>query len=684
MKKKIIFSAFALFAITSVNAQNGGWRENEMEIQVSLHTKYEADLLYSLHLNGDVHAGSGTLYVTPAELEKLKSTALPYEITKNNLNEYYKDFWLKKQERYKTATPLEKYHSYEDIIALVDSLAKAFPAICKKISFGTSVQGRQLCCLKISDQVNVDENEAEVLLDGGIHGDEVGGAENAIRFAREICTKYNKDAAITELINNREIWIYPMINPDGRVNVSRYNGNQIDLNRDCGYMWNAEGNSKSTFSQVETKAIRNCMYTNQFVIHLNGHSGSQNVFFPWCHRAAHAPDYTNLNTLAGVYATSSKYSNLVYTQSYADYPTTGEVDDCSYGMNGTMGLVLEISVDKQPSETEMMNYYNYNVPAMLAFVKYAGYGMEGTITDSVTGVPVAAVIYVDGFYPAYTDPVVGDYHRFVLAGTHSMKIVANGYKTKYIQKIQVADKKSTLTDIKLEPLKSYAVYKIVSANIPGNNPSDEGNTPAAIGPHDNVNYSIGKGGTIILDMQYAIADKSGMDFKVIEGDNSAEGFTCYAAQSMDGPWKQVGTGKGTTDFDLSTGGLTTAQFIKLVDDNDGTANASDAGFELDAIEVMNSTVTGIGSADPDLSFTIYPNPFSSSINLDYTIDHADQVKLTIYNTLGENVMTLMDKKVSAGTYTLQFNVAALTPGIYYFKLEMGAKEVISKGTIKLN
>ena len=678
--------ACAFFLCTTANSQNG-WRSEEMEVKVIIQKKEDAGKLHELHLNGDVYqsSGYGLMYVIPGELEKIKSSGLSYEVVKNNLNKFYKDFWLNNEEQYRNSRALaEKYHSYAEIIALMDSLVAAFPTICKKISFGTSVQNRQLVSLKISDNVNVEENEPEVLLDGGIHGDEIGGAENTIRFARHLCTNYTKDVKITNLINNREIWIYPMINPDGRVNVTRSNGNNVDLNRDWGYMWNGEGSSPATYSQPETKAMRECMYTNQFVIHLNCHSGSQNVFFPWCHRSARAPDYSNFNTLSGLYASSSTYPSLICMQSNADYATTGELDDCSYGVNGTMGMVLEISTNKQPSVTEIPKYYQYNVPAMMTLLEYAGYGIEGVITDSITGNPVAAAIYVDNFYPVYSDPIIGDYHKFLSAGTHSIKIIANNYKTKIISNIQVFDKASTLTSLKLEPVKSHFIYKVVSAAIPGNNPSDEGNTPAVIGAPDQVSYSIGKSGTIIVDMQYPITDIAGNDIKVYEGDNSPEGYTCYAGQTMEGPWKLLGIGNGTTGFDLSAGSLTNAQFIKIVDAGNGTANANDAGFDLDAIEDLGNILTEIPFDEKaDNSFTIHPNPFSDLITIYYSITNTTAVKLTIYNSLGGKIAVVNEKKNSAGKYSLQFNTAHLNSGIYYCTFETDANTPpVSKYIIK--
>jgi len=70
---------------------------------------------------------------------------------------------------------------------------------------------------------------------------------------------------------------------------------------------------------------------------------------------------------------------------------------------------------------------------------------------------------------------------------------------------------------------------------------------------------------------------------VYEGDTSPEGYYCYVGQTIDGPWILLGPGNGTTQFDLSSSGFAQAQFIKILDDGDGTAITANAGFDLDAI-----------------------------------------------------------------------------------------------------
>ena len=258
----VLFFILILFITLPLFAQNvgqRGWREGEKQIRISNITPEIAQKLYELKLNMDFYGPAYDhiiAYVVPDELAQIEALHISYVVEIEDLNEYNKNFWDRE----------DQYHSYQGIIDLADSLATSFPTICKKIIFGYSIQNRQCAALKISDNVDIDEPEAEVMFDGGIHGDEIGGSENIIRFARDLCLKYGVEPGITDLINNREIWLYLMVNPDGRYNMSRYNAAGVDINRDWGYMWDQWGGSPAAFSQVETRALRECMYNNQFVV----------------------------------------------------------------------------------------------------------------------------------------------------------------------------------------------------------------------------------------------------------------------------------------------------------------------------------------------------------------------------------------------------------------------------------
>lgn len=68
----------------------------------------------------------------------------------------------------------------------------------------------------------------------------------------------------------------------------------------------------------------------------------------------------------------------------------------------------------------------------------------------------------------------------------------------------------------------------------------------------------------------------------------------------------------------------------------------------------------------------YPNPFNPSTTLTYAIPVEAQVALTVYNTLGQEVATLVDARQPAGAYTVRFDAAGLASGVYFARLRAGS------------
>ena len=566
---------FVLFLILAHKVYPDGWRKGEMEIVVYLADRQDAEQLYNLRLNGDIYRDHALLYLTPDELEQVEQLGMDYQVRIKDLNAHYRDFW-----QLDTV-----YHTYEEIIALMDSLVTEHPDICQKYIYGSSVGNRELSALKISDSVEHDQFEPEIAFDGGIHGDEIGGAENLIRFARHLCTNYGSDPDITHYIDNREIWIFPMVNPDGRVFMSRYNLNGIDLNRDWGYMWDGWGNSPDAYSQVETRALRDFVLENQFSIHTTFHSGTEVMLYPWYYRENNCPDHDAVSFLSMEYSLQSGYSNLAYFPGFTLYPTNGTTGEGYYGVMGSYGLTMEISYDKQPPESQLMFYYNANVDPMLMLIEKSGYGIRGKVSNAATGDPVQARITIDEQLPVYTDSLLGDYHKFLLPGVYDIRAEANGYQAQVIQNVNILEDTVINIDFQLNPVDSvlFYGYKIISCQIPGNNYGDEGNTPAALGAPDSVNYSIGKSGWVVIDMQKHISDAPGNDIKVYEGDISPEAYGVYGSLSIDGPWQLIGEGYGTQEYDLAGSNLDSILYLRIEDDDGGQSSGNDIGFDLDAV-----------------------------------------------------------------------------------------------------
>ena len=674
--KGYLFSLLMVMVYTLTNAQ--GWRPGEQQVKIPITNHEQVLSLKELKIDFEPCASDTVrAYLVPKEHALLDSLGFDVITEIEDLNKHFENFWLSD----------DAYHSYQQIIDLADSLNEFYPSICKKYVLGTSVGGRQLAALKISDNVLIDEPEPEVFFDGGIHGDEIGGPENIIRFARDLCLGYGSNPTITDLIDNREIWLYLMVNPDGRANMVRENNNGVDLNRDCGYMWDEDGTTFGPFGETESKVLLQCNLDNQFVIYTSYHSGTEFLSYPWSYRQNPTADQAHMNQLAQVYVNQSGYSNLPYGQGYSGmYPINGSTKDAYYGITGSVSWSIEISMSKQPPASQIMTYYNYNKPSMLALIEYAGYGLQGTITDASTGEPVAAIIFVNNYIPCYSDPEVGDYHKYVLPGTYSITAEANGYQTQTINNVTVTANNAATANFQLQPESGQFAYKLISCRIPGNNFSDEGNTAAALGSPDNINYSIGKSGYCVLDMQYPVIDGPGPDLKVYEGDTSPESFTCYAGSTMNGPWISLGPGTGTSEFDLGDGGLSEARYIKILDDGDGTANAANAGFDLDAIEAMEQ-VSGVylvmtgytiddsngnnnGLIDPgetiDLTVTIKNNGDIPAENINGILSTVSPY-VTISGATSD-FGTLSQGEISTGTFTLSVDEA--TPAGQSFIAEL--------------
>jgi hypothetical protein len=605
MVKKILVPF--LLTVICLTSYTQGWRKGEMEVKITVTTPAKLQLLTGLTKNFEPASHDGRVYrayLIPTELDLLKKSGLNYMITISNLNDHYRNFW---------DNPLvpSGYYTYEQIIAIADSLAANFPSICKKEIWGTSIGNRQLAALKISDNAGIDENEAEIMFDGGIHGDEVGGSQNVIMFARELCLKYGTDPVITDAVNSREIYLFLMVNPDGRVSMSRYNQNGVDCNRDNGYMWDGEGFSPSAVSQIETKTLRNAILNNQFTCYTNFHSGTEIISYPWSYRAEAPRDFSHIDLLAATYSGNSGYpGGLQYGQGYnVMYAINGSTKDFVYGSLGQVGWSIEISMDKQPPSSQIQYYYNVNRNAMLEIIKQCGWGVEGVVTDSVSGVPVSASVWINAYYPVYTDPVKGDYHKFLAPGNYTMTIRANGYKTKTIPGIAVPALGSVVTNVLLAPDTGWYATKLTSCRIPGNNFGDEGYTPGCIGAPDGIPYAMGRNGWVTLDMGDTLYNGPGNDFTVVQSGTINKSFTITGSQFIDGPYTTIGTGNGTTSFDIPAS-LGKLRYLYIKDNGSGSASGIGAGFNLDAVRMITPPLK--------VSFSVSNSMPCTSQGIDFT------------------------------------------------------------------
>ena len=74
----------------------------------------------------------------------------------------------------------------------------------------------------------------------------------------------------------------------------------------------------------------------------------------------------------------------------------------------------------------------------------------------------------------------------------------------------------------------------------------------------------------------------------------------------------------------------------------------------------------------------YPNPFNPSTIIKYQIPNSGYVSIKIYDVLGEEVSSLVNKEQAAGSYEINFNASNLTSGVYFYQLKSGNNIQIKK------
>jgi len=288
--------------------------------------------------------------------------------------------------------PKAGYHTYSSMATELAELADTYEDIATLFSIGLSADGRKMWMMKISDNPESDEAEPSLIFDHTIHGDEQIGFEVAIAFIRELLENYGSDQAITNLVDDMQIFVLPMTNPDGVVQGTRGNGNYVDLNRNFPYWW--EGGSWQP--EPETMHLMDFSLRENFVLAVNYHSGSELINYVWDGLYTRSPDNDLEIMMSQVYAAQSKYD---ITNGAAWYVADGTTEDWYHGSLGALAVIVEISTVKTPAASQIDHYVDKNVPSMIDWAKQARRGLWGTVSDATTGEAVEATIFADSRMP---------------------------------------------------------------------------------------------------------------------------------------------------------------------------------------------------------------------------------------------------------------------------------------------
>lgn len=304
------------------------------------------------------------------------------------------------------------YYTYDEISVLLDSLHASHPEIVSaKFSIGQSYQGRDLWAVKISDNVDLDEAEPEVFYNSLIHAREPAAMMAVLYYAFQLADHYVTNPEYQYLVDHREMWFVPVINPDGYVynEMNHPNGGGMhrknlspgcidppgtDLNRNFGYNWGFDNSGSSpsscsetfrgleAFSEPETQALRDFVLSRNFTTVFNYHTYSDLLIMPFGYTADAVPtepDYSIYMELGQDLIADNGYLFGTGMQTVG-YLTNGDAVDWMYGSQGIINFTPEVGGYGDggfwPSASQISGLETENLGANIHLALVAGNDLE--------------------------------------------------------------------------------------------------------------------------------------------------------------------------------------------------------------------------------------------------------------------------------------------------------------------
>ncbi|MDP2301449.1 MAG: M14 family zinc carboxypeptidase [Ignavibacteria bacterium] len=369
---KLILSLFLL--LTTI-----GYSQSYKQIKISFQDRNQIEQLAKFDV--DVEHAEWTknneliLFVNEDEFSKISLLNFKIEILIDNWADYFAKL-PKMSETEKSAAinesrdvfgvtgfgygSLAGYYTVAEVNAKLDSMKLAFPnLITTKQSIGNTVEGRPMYMVKISDNPDVDEDEPEILYTAMIHAREPQAMMQMIYYMYYLLENYGTNPEVTYIVNNRELFFIPVLNPDGyyfnqidsptgggmwRKNRKNNSGTYgIDLNRNFGPQnyWNAPNGGSSTtpssetyrgiapFSEPETQNLRDFVISRNFKNALNYHTYSNLLIYPYGALSMETPDSAIFREYANDMVAYNGYQPGTDMQTVG-YSTRGNSDDYMY------------------------------------------------------------------------------------------------------------------------------------------------------------------------------------------------------------------------------------------------------------------------------------------------------------------------------------------------------------------
>ncbi|MFP6663451.1 MAG: M14 family zinc carboxypeptidase [Deltaproteobacteria bacterium] len=264
------------------------------------------------------------------------------------------------------------YREWTEIETRLDALAAAWPARASLVDLGQSFEGREIRALKISGTAA--GSRPTLLLNGAQHAREWIAAMVPVYIAEQLLERSGSDATVAALLDAIDVWVVPVVNPDGYVHSHAAGGDRmwrknrrlhsgsscfgVDLNRNWGTDWNGGqstiGNrcsdvytGTSAHSEPETQALQALVESlPNLVGHVDFHNYSQVILQPWGYTNTLPVAFAEIDALGAAMGAAME---AVHGESYPNasgdgglYLASGIFPDWTTAVHGALGYTIEL------------------------------------------------------------------------------------------------------------------------------------------------------------------------------------------------------------------------------------------------------------------------------------------------------------------------------------------------------
>jgi PKD repeat protein len=311
-----------------------------------------------------------------------------------------------------------------------------------------------------------------------------------LKLADTLLRGYGSDTELTRMVNEMEIWINPLANPDGTYKAgnqtvsgaTRFNAANIDLNRNFPDPQDGPHPDGEAY-QPETKIFMKLADSLSFVMAANFHGGAEVWNFPWdTWQTPRHPD-ENWWTAEGVKFTStarsnsSTFFNQLYgypnlpgvCQGFDWYEVNGGRQDYMNWFKNCREVTIEVSDTKLIPNSQIPLHWQWLRRSLIDFMKSSLRGIRGRITDACTGQAVRAKIEVlnhdrDNSH-VFSTGESGNFHRPISPGSYRLLVSAQGYKSDSIPLLSVGGGNAQVRNLALQPLPPQSDFVSGATNL---------------------------------------------------------------------------------------------------------------------------------------------------------------------------------------------------------------------------